>query len=372
MVPTVVRQFLQDRMTCVVMLYANTCNIFSQECKSTKYILDQRENHDLFCGLLNFFFRWHFTGIPCELIPPFDKLISRDCGTCLVIPSSGNLRKMHISNLNIYDNMLIFGNYLDRPLCYYPNFSMEYLDMSLNVPHGYPELLKIIYTDIKGINNWKLINCSYNSLEKIFRNMHENVPVLHTIDASHNQISLAETRTFLDMGESLEFIYLSNNVIKSVKPNTFILLTKMRHLDLSSNAIAEFNVSLSNSRALRHLDLRDNKLSRLPKFTMNQLNQIALNSSHNVSINIQSNNLMCTCATKDFVEWVQHQHPPNLHFVEAHHYVCTDRYSNKIKLHKITVLKLNAECYEKLIYSCIGVGCALFAAGMLILHKKRF
>ena len=368
-IPDLIKQYIE----CFILLYDDTCNILSETCTQVKHILIQE--HELFCDLLMFFFKWHFYHVPCEYIPSFDELISPDCGACLVVPTLGNVRELYVSHLNIYDYVLLYRGYRGRPLCFYPNSSLEVLDFSGNYPYGYPEMYKIFHADIRGVENLREFNCSQNALDTLYSNISTNFPKLQTLDASHNRISLAlsDQDSFISTVRSVEYIDLSYNEIEHVGQDKLTTLENLQYLDLSHNSINEFMVNVSNLKRLEFLDLSSNDLTSIPEFTFSQLNQVAMsNSSRNLSINFGSNNLICTCATKDFVNWVLHSHPSNLILVDMHQYNCTNRYSNQVPLHSVTMQMLYLECYESIIYGCIGTLSGIILVLMLLAYKRRF
>ena len=352
---------------CVNLLHEDTCNIFAAECDQARDLLSQ--HHNLFCELLKSYYRWRFSGIPCDAIPRFSQIISPDCGACLIIPSIGSFRKIIISDVNVYDNALYFNSYRGRPTCFSPNSSLEYIDGSGNVLHGYAESYKVFHSTIRGLERLKFLNYSRNAIEVLFVNTSTNFPILETLDVSHNLITLAGEHTFLDTAVSMQIINLSHNRIKHLTQNRFANLVNIRHLDLSNNLIEEFNVNLSSSRKLEYLDLSDNSLYSLPDFIMDQLNQIALsNTTGNLQVNIKDNNLFCICSTINFVQWVQSLHPPNLVFVDDIQYKCSRQNSDRVALQRVKIWHLYWECYDIAITALLTIMAGL----SLIAYIKKF
>ena len=321
------------------------------------------------------YFRWQFDEIPCNYIPPFHELISPECGGCLLIPSVGSLRKVHFSNLNNYDEILQFRDYRDRPLCFHPNTSFKYLDMSANRDHGYQDVDLFTQTDIKGLTRLRFVNNSRNSLTALFRNVSTSYPRLQHLDVSHNMITLREKRTLSlqELVKAIEVLNLSHNHISHIDINTFAGLEELRHLDLSNNLIYEFDINLSSSKSLTYLDLSSNKINSLSLSTINQLNKIAMvTDNHTLKVDLRGNSLTCTCATKDFVAWVIENHPPNLEFVNNKAYFCNNRVLDRVALSHVTVNMLNTECYENVIYGCVGAILVVTLTTMLTAYKRRF
>ena len=365
--------FINKSLTCIILLYNDTCSIFKPECIEVKQVMTDPENHPLFCAALNFFFMWHFTGVHCDYIPPFQEMISADCGACLVIPSVGNVRKFLFTDLNVYDYVLQYGSYRNRPICFHPNTSIEWVDFSGNVKHGYPEVNRFFSADASGLESISVFNGSRNSLQVLYRNFSKSFPLLQILNVSYNLLTLQEEKALTGMSRSIEILDLSHNQIRTLSVDKFADLQELKHLDLSFNFIEDFNVTLSSSKQLVYLDISYNQLRSLPQFTINQLNEIAMaNDSHQLQVNIQSNNLICTCATKDFVGWVLHSHPANLMFIDHNNYICTNRYSNRVELQSITVGMLNIECYEKIIYGCVGALSIVLILLLVVAYKRRF
>ena len=369
--PKALPDFLKKYIKCLILVYNDTCDIFNPECNEVKQILI--EDHRLLCAALNFFFLWHFTDVHCDYIPPFEQMIRRDCGACLVVPSTGNIRKFLYTDLNVYDYVLQYGTHRDRPLCFHPNTSIEWIDMSGNSQHGYPELKRYFNAEITGLENIKMINTSRNSLDNIYNNISLNFPKLQVANLSRNLLTLEQGGAFIGFAKFIEVLDLSHNQIKELAVDKFSALAELQYLDLSHNLIEEFNVTLSGSKRLEYLDISNNRLQSITKFTIDQLNEIAMtNRSHNISVNIQSNNLICTCATKDFVGWILNRHPPNLIFVDGNTYICTNRYSHRVELHTVTMQKLNIECYETIIYGCVGAASIVFLLLIVLAYRRRF
>ena len=367
-IPDIVKEYIE----CFILLYDDTCNILSPPCQQVKEILTK--HHELFCGVLVFFFRWHFDQIPCEYIPSFAELISPDCGACLVLPLLGNLKEFYVSGVNIYDYVLMFKEYRDRPICFHPNVSIEVLDLSNNHPHGWPELNKIFQTNIRGIENLKIFNCSQNAIDTLHANMSENFPNLQVIDASHNKIALtlSDQESFLGKIRSIKHVDFSYNEIRQVAEH-LATMKNLQYFDVSHNMINQARLNISSMSRLQFVDLSYNQLTSIPESTFSQLNEVAMsNKSHNLSINIGSNNLICTCATKDFVEWVLYSHPPNLVFVNVKQYNCTNRYSDQVALHSVKMQTLYLECYESVIYGCVGAFCSVMLILIILAYKRRF
>jgi Leucine-rich repeat (LRR) protein len=365
--PPSVIAFLKKYITCFIMLYDDTCNILEVECLPVKQILS--EDHALFCAILNVFFKWDFSGIPCDYLPPFDVLISPKCGACLVIPSLGSLKMLKLSGLNVYDYVNELRDYRRRPLCFYPNNSIEYIDLSRNDAHGYPQLYRGFYTNIRGLEYLTFLNCSRNALDMPYTNITSNFPNLKTIDASRNKLVLADER-FIHVAESGEVILLSHNRIGHIARDKFARLYNLKVLDLSYNSIQELDISLSNSATLEYLDLRGNSLISLHQFTIDQLNEISRsNSSHTLRIHLGNNRLICACSTRGFVAWVLHSHPPNILFEDMDEYVCANRYSDLVSLHKVSMHALHFECYENIGFGCVGAVCMVVLLALVLAYN---
>ena len=362
---------IKKYMKCFVLLYDDTCNIFDRACQPVKELLS--EKHDLFCALLNLFFRWHFSGVHCSYIPPLEELISADCGACLIIPSSGNIKRMFLANINVYDKVLMFKGYREKPLCFYPHSLLEYFDMSGQKPYGYQDVALTFQHDVNGLENLSFLNLSKAGLEQLYMSITSSFPKLKTIDVSHNSITLAEKKSMHNVTKAIENLDFSHNQISEVQRGTFSNLSALRRLDLSYNRIEKFDADLTSSKNLEYLGLSYNRLDSLLDSVMEQLNNIAFaNSSHILHINIGGNNLICTCATKTFVEWVLHTHAPNIKFVDAENYMCSNRYSNRVALQKIGMRNINAECYEPVMYGCTGGGVMLILSLCVITYRRRF
>ncbi|XP_045184054.2 toll-like receptor 4 [Mercenaria mercenaria] len=169
-----------------------------------------------------------------------------------------------------------------------PIFGVEHvthLDLSENVCD---EVNPKFFLRFKSLEH---LNLSGNSLGKVF-----------DPDLNPNASKMFKVQ------KNITKLDLSFNKISSLPWDIFKNLPNLRYLDLSDNSIDEWNFSLENSHCLRRLDVSGNKLYYLPGSLTKYLDSIAMgncNKNKNVSVNLYSNPIECTCKTLPFLEWMR-------------------------------------------------------------------
>ncbi|XP_018024567.1 chaoptin [Hyalella azteca] len=92
----------------------------------------------------------------------------------------------------------------------------------------------------------------------------EHVPGLKVLDLSHNVINSFDNRAFANVGGLEELRVSSGLTLTRLPPQPFHYLINLRILDLSNNKLTFLqNDCLSHMKKLRHLNLEDNKISKL-------------------------------------------------------------------------------------------------------------
>ncbi|XP_071123513.1 toll-like receptor 4 [Mytilus edulis] len=114
-------------------------------------------------------------------------------------------------------------------------------------------------------------------------------------------------------GEILEnlgnvgLINLSANKITNIPKLFFKNQYNLETLDLSDNMIDDINFKVSHMKKLTFLNLRNNRISALSEYAMQNVNLMA-NRNTNLTIDLSGNNLVCNCDTLTFVEWIVNTH----------------------------------------------------------------
>ncbi|XP_071123510.1 toll-like receptor 4 [Mytilus edulis] len=98
-------------------------------------------------------------------------------------------------------------------------------------------------------------------------------------------------------------VNLSNNKITNIPILFFKKQHNLENLDLSENMIDEINFKISHMKKLMVLNLRNNRISKLSKFTMDALDSVATTNT-NLTIDLGGNNLVCNCDSMSFIHWM--------------------------------------------------------------------
>ncbi|KAK3609552.1 hypothetical protein CHS0354_019563 [Potamilus streckersoni] len=270
-----------------------------------------------------------------------DSIISRAS-----FPNVKYLFAQHIAEPNIQvrlNAIFTFENYVLQDL--------KMLDLSNN---------NIIYVNLTFFGIFKspsfeILNLANNNMEYISPSFLCSFPSLKLLDLSNNQLHKMQTMenfsyTF-SYNKNLEILFLRNNSLSALPLNLFSSNTKLRIIDLSENELTYINIDLHNTWHLRLIDLRKNRIKRLPAAFLRQLDQIFLHQGsqreektsnanillnqfqdkrliaekyrygYNASestkleekqgiipqylmLNVLENPLVCDCESLDFVEWI--------------------------------------------------------------------
>lgn len=112
------------------------------------------------------------------------------------------------------------------------------LDVSSNVLTQLPELLSANFTNFEAL---LVVNVSGNRMKTLDRDQLSRLPrKLSHLDLSHNQLTDLDPLTFAC--DDLSDLDLSHNLLTALKNFTFVNLYRLTSIDLSHNAIADFEV----------------------------------------------------------------------------------------------------------------------------------
>lgn len=146
---------------------------------------------------------------------------------------------------------------------------------------------------------------------RVFSNF-ENLEELHLTNAFTEQI---DSKWYLT---SLKDIFVSSNLTKLKKlhleqneiweissDDLFCDLPSLMDLHLGDNQLTDINFSLSCLRQLRYLDLEYNKITNIPKKTLDLLEDVFGNHSSTSQIDLHGNPYTCDCHMMPFFDWLK-------------------------------------------------------------------
>ncbi|XP_075770922.1 toll-like receptor 8 isoform X2 [Pelodiscus sinensis] len=233
---------------------------------------------------------------------------------------------------------------------------LEVLDLSYNVHYFIVSRITHRLGFTENLPHLKVLNLSYNEIftltepnltssslkELVFKgnrldilwkngdnryiNIFKNIYNLTHLDISHNRLHEIPTKAFLGLPRSLTELHINNNELKHFDWTALQQFQNLTLLDLSSNALSFVTDNLANCTAsLQRLFLQHNKISQLADgffhrassllhldLSYNQLPSInqsipqSENLIHIQLLDLQGNPFECTCATVDFIHWINY------------------------------------------------------------------
>ncbi|XP_062597087.1 toll-like receptor 4 isoform X2 [Saccostrea cucullata] len=140
----------------------------------------------------------------------------------------------------------------------------------------------------------------------------------------------------------LQVLDLANNKIGALPRDIFRGFSDLTYLNLSSNSLAIFNVSISHLSKLKWIDLSSNQLSSLNEEMRTTLN--SLSDVRKVSLNLQNNPLRCSCSNIQFLTWIGQSR--NIEFLNMNNYTWLFQNSSQKSFNNFTRLlkEMEKEC----------------------------
>ncbi|XP_046337424.2 toll-like receptor 4, partial [Haliotis rufescens] len=203
-------------------------------------------------------------------------------------------------------------------------------------------LMALFTIHIEGIESVEYVDFSYNILSYIGSDV---VPVNNSITHLNLSNNLLSQRLQSDSDGNIFYRFhhvkqfdISDNVITFLPRNIFRGLKSVKILNIRSNFLRRFEAQLKTMPFLHYLDLSKNKLQRLSKDTIRELDMLP-----NVTVNLRGNPIQCSCQALDFLRWMNANQNK---FSELSEMACEYDNGSSIsmtKLHQI-VEELTSEC----------------------------
>ena len=358
---------------CLDQIMNNLCSIFSPECEI--FVNLCTVNHMVFCNVVAAYTPGA-AAVPCEYIPRIHSMLDPECGGCFVFPSTGNLRILHMHNINNYDEIIALSAFKEKT-CFNRNNSIEVYDFSHNRKYGYTDIDKSFSTSIVGWDKMKVLNISHNEIQHPAPDLGHNLPQIEVFDLSYNLLDLqGKDGDFLAGATSVVEVNLAGNLVQDIPYNRFSALARLQTLNLSNNILESFVVNIQNLKRLSFIDLSGNKITALSADMIDQFSSLAAElQNSSLKIDLSKNSLLCTCNVRHFTEWILSQ-PHNIEFVDFQEYMCWNDEFKPVPfhgLHKQTTFS----CLSKKAYIGIGVGSGALVTILIVLliiriYSKRW
>ena len=162
----------------------------------------------------------------------------------------------------------------------------------------------------------------------------------------NNLGKMFETHTgkMFDHPINLTELDLSHNEITRLSETVFEKLSNLEILNLSQNSLDSISFRFSHMTKLRHIDLADNKISRLNWDTITDLISLS-QGQHNLTVNLRGNVFECSCQTWTSLQWMLDN---NATFSDFQHYFCFEN-DTKVSFDNLASLleRLQLQCFAK-------------------------
>ena len=239
--------------------------------------------------------------------------ISRDYSSFdfnYTIPIPQNLKTLYLNNS---------GLGYDIPKIRFSKSRLENLYMQGNV-------LMSWNGPVLGVNTLKRLDLSNNFCSKISNIFFQDATALIELTLNDNLIGFSvasdtDGNIFKQL-KQLKHLELKNNKISHLPYAIFRNLNNLKQLRLDNNLLTNIKFNIAQMKHLQYLDLSGNQIQFLSDSAMQQLDQHA--NQANFTMDLSRNPLLCNCQTLAFIQWMVKKHSMNkLRFQHFRNYTCT-------------------------------------------------
>ncbi|XP_071147325.1 toll-like receptor 3 [Mytilus edulis] len=174
---------------------------------------------------------------------------------------------------------------------------------------AYSSLFDCNYT-VNGLQNVKILNISHFKCVHLNHNLLESAVNLEQLimDSSLLSIGLKDDHhsKFLFGLKYLQYIDFSRNAFTNrFRISTFkSQLNSLQSLILEGNLFTSIPLCLEDFTRLSFLNIRNNKIAYLTTQEIDAIEVLFEKSNRTMTVLLEGNPLVCTCASLDFVEWL--------------------------------------------------------------------
>lgn len=259
---------------------------------------------------------------------------------------------------------LNFGNEQD----FFPN--LTYLDLSINnkVPNN---TIPNFFCSRR--HNLRFLNLSNSHITRIEKMAFVNCSKLEVLDLSLNLLGCIDCHICDKLVNlvSLKALNLSSNHIKCSNLHMLNSMIKIERIDMSNNVLQSWDISILNAKNLTHINLSRNRIQTLSKANMEELDTIV--RSNSIEIDLSENTLLCTCETKDFLQWMV---ITRVLILRRDEYFCTFSNGSVTSLNnlKFIVESLKSQCVPSKTALIVGMNVLslCFLTSMVLVYKFRW
>ena len=261
-----------------------------------------------------------------------------NCYLRLQFPLTPSLRRLTVRNFQLLEAEI------EKPVCFGSN-NVEYLDFA-----GSP--LPRTSMRITGLDRLKHLDLQNTGITELPDDFLRHFPSLETINLV--QLAIGDSikqinSSFFGNCPTLTEIHLGDCRLTTIPPTTFLLVPSLRTLNLSSNSLRTFHVSLQNSSNLSHLNLSGNAISTLSEDVLAELDAIAqrrLQDGETLTLDLRENRrLGCLCNSTHLVRrlqgWVEKREVSVPGFDEL---ACLYPNGSVLAMSEVDVHRLESQC----------------------------
>ena len=300
-----------------------------------------------------------------------------------------NLERNCISSFDMNFNLIFFNKQIeiieasDQSHCVFKSSRLNSFQLHTYGTDQYYDLQRMVFTNSTEVLKFGAKTDHYHRLKYLDLSLNNKVlsttipsffscsrPVLEHLNMSDCRISELQDCSFANFSKleyldlswnllgymgcllsdrliklsSLRELNISHNQIKCIKSHLFDWMEDVERIDISNNDIDNFNASLTHTKNLYYLDLSVNRLKKLSKSTMEELDELAL--AKRIQVDISRNLFLCTCESLEFLNWMT---ITNVNLLRKDEYFCAYSNGSVTKLNDLSsiVNRLNSQCTPK-------------------------
>ncbi|CAG2221834.1 TLR13 [Mytilus edulis] len=316
----------------------------------------------------------------------FEKLEYIDLSSCPIERYQSNtlqyrnIKYLDLSNTQfLSDDISFFAFMNDIKTCFVDTLVLS------NTVTDYDEVFHhFISTLFKYLSNTQIreLRLSYNFLMKIEWRTDEISSDIAKIDLSHTKteqhaynhdIPKIEYDVYVNnVGTGVKELDLSYNLITSLAQFTFHQYSSLEKLILSNNEFNEITFDFEHLTDLKLLDLSNNRIKSFSHKSMEILSELMENK--NFSLNLENNNLQCTCDTIIFLSWMQQN---LLHFVNNNLYKCQFKDGSVVVLNDLNTIitRLERQCLSLtgvIVCTSLGIIITCIIIAIKLVYRNRW